>query len=300
VVIDLHAHLLPGLDDGPRSIEQSLALCRALLDQGVTCAVATPHMFDGVYEVPREAVYDGVRALAARLAQAGVPLRVLPGADIRVDGRVLEAARAGELVCLGGRAPPPEQYVLLELPADLIPPGFDWFLDELGRAGYAPVLSHPERSAVFQGDRAALEEFCDAGMLVQVSVGSLTGDFGRRARASAREMLRRGLVHVLASDCHDLKRRPPRLAEGLAEAARLIGPGAARALVEANPAAILAGEPLPFGEPAARGKKDTRCRFPGGPEEPALSSAKGCCAETTPGVFFATPAAAVAAQGAET
>jgi protein-tyrosine phosphatase len=291
-VIDLHAHLLPGLDDGPRSIEQSLALARALVRQGVACAVATPHMFDGVYEVAPEAVYDGVRALAARLAQAGVPLRVLPGADIRVDGRVLEAARTGELVCLGGHAPPPERYVLLELPADLIPPGFDWFLGELGRAGYAPVLSHPERSAVFQGDLRALEDLSGAGVLVQVSAGSLTGDFGRRARAAARDMLRRGLAHALASDCHDLKRRPPRLAEGLAEAARFMGPEAARALVEANPAAILAGEPLPFGEPAARDEKDTRCRFPGGPE--------GCCAETTPGVFFATPAAAAAAQRAET
>jgi protein-tyrosine phosphatase len=244
-VIDLHAHILPALDDGPRSMGESVALCRALVEGGVVCAVATPHMFDGVFDVPPEAVYGAVRALAARLAAEGVPLRVLPGADVRADVRVLDAARAGALVCMGRR------YVLLELPGDLVPPGFDWFLFELGRAGYTAVLTHPERCGAVQADLAVLEDLVDGGVLVQVSASGLTGDFGRRVRGAARRMLRRGLVHCLASDCHDLRRRPPRLAEAVAEAARIVGPEAAGALVEANPAAILAGEPLPCGEPAA-------------------------------------------------
>ena len=346
-MIDLHAHILPALDDGPRSMGESVALCRALVEGGVVCAVATPHMFDGVFDVPPEAVYGAVRALAARLAAEGVPLRVLPGADVRADVRVLDAARAGTLVWLGedrgsfaqyctrstwgwagalpshpqdlprsgrqhghkkgdtpkgvvhavwhrrgarvasqrcpilrggmeeytdhagggkaqnpgvwGGAPgvpenvpgPFFRYVLLELPGDLVPPGFDWFLFELGRAGYTAVLTHPERCGAVQADLAVLEDLVDGGVLVQVSASGLTGDFGRRVRGAARRMLRRGLVHCLASDCHDLRRRPPRLAEAVAEAARIVGPEAAGALVEANPAAILAGEPLPCGEPAA-------------------------------------------------
>lgn len=239
-MIDLHAHILPGLDDGPATMDESLDLCRLLLREGVTNVVATPHMFDGVHEVPPEAIREGVLRLRRELAAANLPLHVLPGADIRIDPRALEAARAGRLMTFGAR----QAYAILEFPPDVIPPGVERFLFDLWMAGVTPLLSHPERSEEMQRGLGLLRRLVEKGCLVQVSAPSLTGGFGKNVLRMARRMVREGLVHVLASDCHGVRRRPPRLQEAFQEVAVLVGPAEAEAMVAGRPSAILAGDTL--------------------------------------------------------
>ncbi len=272
-MIDLHAHILPGLDDGPETMDESVELCRLLLCDGVTHVVATPHMFDGVHEVRPEAVRVGVDRLRRELAAAELPLHVLPGADIRIDPRVLDAARSGRLLAFGAR----QAYAILEFPPDVIPPGVERFLFDLWMAGVTPILSHPERSAETQRGFGLLRRLTQAGYLVQVSAPSLTGEFGRTVLRTARRMLREGLVHVLASDCHGVRRRPPRLRQAFNEAAALVGPAEAEAMVAGRPSAVLAGDPL--GRPSdtdAGGEPDADLFLVGGPGadrlEPAVSA----------------------------
>jgi len=245
-VIDLHAHILPGLDDGPQTTAESVALCEALVAEGVTHAVATPHMFDGVYEVPCEAVHQGVQDLRGELKEAGVPLHILPGAEIHVDSRVLAAARSGLLISIGAG----ERYVLIELPADILPPRLEWFLFELQMAGLTPILTHPELNADIQARLGVLEHLIHLGCLVQVSAPSLLGVFGARPVATARRMLRHGMAHLLSSDCHDPVHRPPRMRAALAEAASVVGVARAEMLVGGRAAAVLAGDRIEVEEPA--------------------------------------------------
>jgi len=239
-VIDLHAHILPGLDDGPRTMAESVALAEVLLAEGVTHAVAAPHMFDGVYEVPCDAVTAGVRDLRTQLARRGLPLHILPGADVRVDPRVLEAARSGQLLSIGAG----ERYLLLELPDDILPPRLEQFLFDLQMAGLGPILTHPERNREVQARPGLLENLIHLGCFVQVSAQSLMGVFGQRTREAACRIIAYRLAHLLASDCHDLVRRPPRMREALAVAASLVGVAEAEAMVCGRPAAILAGDRL--------------------------------------------------------
>ncbi len=245
-MIDLHSHILPGLDDGPRTMTESVALCKALVAEGVTHAVATPHMFDGVHDVSCEAVYQGVQDLRSELKEAGLPLHILPGAEIRVDPRVLEAAQSGLLISIGAG----ERYVLIELPTDIVPPRFDWFLFELQMTGLTPILTHPELNAEIQARLGVLENLIHLGCLVQMSAPSLLGTFGGRPVATARRMLRHGMAHLLSSDCHDLVHRPPRMRAALAEAASVVGVARAEMMVGGRAAAVLAGDRIDVDEPA--------------------------------------------------
>lgn len=254
-MIDLHCHLLPGIDDGPGVMDESVAMARAFVEAGTSTVAVTPHVSWDHPHVTAETISEGVRALRAALDAEGVPLEVVPGAEIALS-------RAGDLgddalrALTLGDGP----WLLVEPPFSPSLAGIEAVIDSLLLGGHRLLLAHPERSPSLARDPERLRPYVDAGMLCQITAGSLTGDFGRTVQKAARHMVDGGLAHVLASDAHDAVRRAPGLTDG---AATLHDPDLAAWLTTAVPAAILAGGPIPERpEPATprRGGLLTRLR----------------------------------------
>ncbi|MHB8531125.1 MAG: tyrosine-protein phosphatase [Solirubrobacteraceae bacterium] len=235
-MIDLHCHVLPGIDDGPASIEGSLALARAAAAAGIATLVATPHI-DAKSGNDAARVAHLVALVNERLLAEGIPVEVLPGGEIAAthlpELPAAELARLG----LGGSS-----ALLIEFPFSPVIHGLPEALGELRHAGHRIVLAHPERCPAFHGDRRTLHSLADAGVLMSVTAGSLIGRFGSQVRKVALELAREGLMHNVTSDAHDHARRRPGLREELL-AAKL--GELAEWLTELVPAAILADAPIP-------------------------------------------------------
>lgn len=214
-MIDLHCHVLPGLDDGPPTLAASVELCRAMAETGITVAVATPHVSaDWPLNTP-PVIAATCQWLSDVLAREAVPLSIVAGAEVAMG----TAARLDDDQLFGlhlGDGP----WVLIECPAVPSAVGFDRILYRLQERGHRIVLGHPERCPAFQRDPGALLGFLQTGMLCSVTSGSLTGRFGRAAQRLALRLERDGLIHNVASDAHNTSRRPPWLSQDL-QAARL-------------------------------------------------------------------------------
>jgi protein-tyrosine phosphatase len=232
-VIDLHCHVLAGIDDGPETIEGSLALARAASERGTRTIVATPHV-SWRYDNDPQTIAALVEQTNAQLVQAGVELDVVAGAEIAIT-RAVELDRETIAALTLGRSP----WLLIEFPFSSVSPGLDELVHELEDQGHRIVLAHVERCPAFQRDPSMLESLVRGGALASVTAGSLIGSFGGTARRFALELLEAELVHNVASDAHDAEKRPPGIGDELDQA----GFGAlAEWLTELVPAAILAGE----------------------------------------------------------
>lgn len=237
-MIDLHSHILPGIDDGARTLEDSVELCRAAARDGVTTIVATPHIREGRWDNRRSGIASRVDELRAELARRGVPLEVVLGAEVYFACGVLEALQEGAFPTYAdGR-----RYFLFELPNHFIARQVQDLIFECRTAGITPVVAHPERNPQLMASPELLEEVARMGVLFQVTAMSVTGRFGREARKGADQLLARGLVHVVASDAHNASSRPAVLSEAYARVASTWGEERARELFVANPARVLAGE----------------------------------------------------------
>jgi protein-tyrosine phosphatase len=236
-LIDLHSHILPGLDDGSRTVEDARELARLAGEDGVTAIAATPHV-RGDYPTRPEEMERGVLGLREDFAEQGIQVEVLHGGEIDLgmlgsldddDLRRFSLARS-------------ERYVLLEFPYTGWPSGLEETVYGLGLRGFVAVIGHPERNREVQADPGRLAEAVRLGALVQVTAASVDGRIGRSSQKAADWLLQRGLVHVLASDAHT----PDIRAAGLAAAAEAVGDDrlAAYLTVEA-PTAIVASEPVP-------------------------------------------------------
>lgn len=235
-MIDLHCHVLPGIDDGPRTIEGSLELAHAAAAAGITTVVATPHV-SMRYPNRASAIAGRVEELIARLAQEGMALEVLAGAEIAMTQMVdIQADELNDLELGGGG------WLLVEPPFATGPADLDSILQGLERRGHRILLAHPERCSAFHRDPAMLERIVQRGVLVSVTAGSLVGRFGDPVRRFALELAQAGLVHNVVSDAHDHLHRPPGMTDALARAG--LTPLAGW-LTEEVPAAILAGTEIP-------------------------------------------------------
>jgi protein-tyrosine phosphatase len=241
-VIDLHAHLLPGLDDGPASLAASVEMARAARDAGIRTVACTPHMSERHPTEPA-AVHDGVRLLAEALGAADVPLEVVPGAEIALP----YLARLGDeelrMASLGGGG----RWLLLEMPFQGWPLTLPQLLADLEIRGYGAIIAHPERAEAIQRAPDRMRDLVGRGALVQLTAGSFLGDHGPGARRAALMLLAGGVAHFLASDAHSAGPwRPPELEEGLQAAADGIDvhPQTLRWMVEDGPAAVLEGRPV--------------------------------------------------------
>jgi protein-tyrosine phosphatase len=235
-VIDLHTHVLPGIDDGPDTIEGSLALARAAAASGTRVMVATPHV-NWHHHNDAATIARHVDQLNERLALEGIALEIRPGAEIAMTRAEEIGEQELERLRIGGGP-----WILLEPPFTPIVTGLDGVVATLQRAGHRVVLAHPERCPALHRDPQMVESLVRSGVLTSVTAGSLVGRFGGEVRRFARRLVDQGLVHNVASDAHDAIKRPPGMAAELADA----GYGAlADWLTRAVPAAILSGEEIP-------------------------------------------------------
>jgi protein-tyrosine phosphatase len=236
-LIDLHTHILPGVDDGVKTEDEAVEFARVAVEDGVRQLVATPHCKEGFFVNERDRVLAGVARLTERLRLEDVPLEILPGAEVHLAPDLLERVRDGRALTLADNG----RTLLLELSTVHDPPDLESSVRSLIQAGIQVLLAHPERIRYFQDDLSRYETLVRLGAYGQVTTGSVLGVFGEAAREASEILLRRGLLHVLASDAHNLRGRPPRLAEALDVVAEQVGEAEALKMVIDRPLALLAG-----------------------------------------------------------
>ena len=239
-MIDLHCHILPGVDDGAKTIEESIQMARMAALTGTKTIVATPHMLHPQFHVPGPLARQKHAELVAALAAAEVPIEIVLAGEIHWSAEVERLLGTGELLplCTARR------YILFELPYSNVPHAFRDVVFQLQMAGIFPVLAHPERIAELQASPDKIIAFRDAGVLMQITGASLTADSDRRVRKTAERWLEMGLVDLVASDGHNTVRRPPTL-DGAARAIRRkCDADVEDWLTREVPRRILAGEPV--------------------------------------------------------
>jgi protein-tyrosine phosphatase len=250
-LIDLHCHILPGLDDGSGSAEESLAMARLALQDGIHTIVATPHALDGVYNLTPAEITGGVASFQTLLLTRGLDLRICVGADVHLSPGIADRIKTGAVGTINNTG----KYFLLELPPQTIPSGVKEEIFSLKVQGITPIITHPERHPAILREMNLLYDFIAMGALSQITAMSLTGEFGEGVQRGSQELLKHRLVHVIASDAHSADTRPPLLSRAVNEAAELTGSESfAVSLVKNIPAKILAGEPVEIPEPMRFGR----------------------------------------------
>jgi protein-tyrosine phosphatase len=235
--VDIHCHCLPGVDDGPATISESLSLCRALVDDGVTTVVATPHQL-GRFSERNEAehIRERVTALNEQVESNGIGLNIVPGGDVRVDERICQLIEADRILTLadGGK------YILLELPHEIFI-DIEPLLVGLSTLGIRAIISHPERHPIIAGQPSVLLRWLAQSAHIQVTCASLLGDFGAAAQQAAWHFLTLGWVCFVATDAHDLDGRRPRMKAAYDQIRAKLGDGTARRVCIENPLRVLEG-----------------------------------------------------------
>lgn len=206
-MFDLHCHILPGVDDGPETLEQSVAMARMAAADGVRTIVATPHLDEQYRHPAPELIRELVGRLNDRLRAEGVPLQVLPGAEVRTSPELLEHFAAGQIMTVADRG----RFLLLELPTAGHAVYAPQLFFRLQLAGVTPIIAHAERVALFRAEPHRLQELRDRNIRIQINAESLAGQGGRALRNQALRLVRSGLADVIASDGHNLTTRRPLL-----------------------------------------------------------------------------------------
>ncbi len=237
-MIDIHCHLLPGIDDGPADAKAALALAQALVSDGITQVVMTPHVFPGRFENRRSSIVDEQQAFLALMQETGLKLDILWAGEVRLTPEVLDLLVIDELPFLGRTGN--LRNLLLEMPDGQVPLGALNFVRHLLAARIRPVIAHPERNRGVMDKIDRLEPLLDAGCVAQVTAGSLVGQFGVRAQEVAIELLQRGWVEAIASDAHNLTGRRPRMVDAAAWLTQHFGAAKAHQLTVLGPASLCA------------------------------------------------------------
>jgi len=257
-MVDIHSHILPEIDDGSHSLDESIEMCRASADDGVSVMVATPHAHDGVHTTHDPAfLLQKVNELNERLG--GKPKIVL-GCELRFTHEIVKQ------LCETHSAPTIAggPYALVEFPHAVVPPGSEHPLFELMGNKITPIIAHPERNMMLMSEPARFYELVSAGALGQLDTGSITGQFGKTVQNAARVMLENGMIHFIASDCHNTRNRRAGLSVAVAATADIIGEEYARAIAQDNPAAVVGGKPIPTRPMATIPQKKKKWFFFGG------------------------------------
>ena len=235
-MVDIHCHILPGIDDGSKSWETTEAMCQIAAEDGITHIVCSPHANDE-YKYDRSKNEELASQLRERM---GNTMRFSLGCDFHFSFENIQAALANpaKFIIQG------TDYLLVEFSDYAISPGTEDALLRFRAMGITPIITHPERNALLRQRPDAIAEWVEAGARVQVTAQSLLGDFGRRACDFCKLLLDRRLVHFVASDAHDWQRRPPLLDRACHWVAEEYGDALAEALFVTNPRAVLSGIPL--------------------------------------------------------
>ena len=238
-MIDLHCHILPGIDDGSVDLDMSLEMARMSVADGVHTLACTPHIYPGLYENTSAVIRAGVDALQIELDKREIQLRLVVGADVHLEPALSASIRDGRIPTLAD-----SRYLLLEPPHHVAPPRFEESVFELMAAGYVPVITHPERLSWIEHHYPVFKRLVERGVWMQLTAASVAGRFGRRALYWSERMLDDGCVHILATDAHHPGRRPPILALGRDAAAKRVGDAEATHLVITRPQGIVDNYPV--------------------------------------------------------
>jgi protein-tyrosine phosphatase len=243
-MIDTHNHLLPGIDDGAKDIEETLEMCRMAFDDGIQIIVATPHSFDGKFLNRADTVRSQVRDLNTKLGTIGLDVTIMPGMEVRIAANLPQLLADGQILTLNEG-----KYVLMEFHHSQIPIGFENLARAIASLGFFVVLGHPEKNPIIQSTPEylfkLLKHFRPWELVVQVSADSLTGENGSSARRTVTTLLKHNLAHMIATDAHSSSRRVPRLSAAVKVASRLVGRENAVKMVQEIPRAVLEGGIFP-------------------------------------------------------
>ncbi|WP_226703235.1 tyrosine-protein phosphatase [Microbulbifer elongatus] len=239
-MIDLHCHLLPGVDDGAKDLQQALTLAQMSVAQGVTHAVMTPHIHVGRYQNDYSSIERAFLDLRDALSVARIPLRIGFAAEVRIGGEIPVMIRDRRIPFLGTWEG--MRVLLLELPYHTVPPEAEHFVTWLIKNNIRPLIAHPERNKGILRDFNRIFSLARLGCLFQITAGSVTGAFGEPVQRCAEKLLKTELVTVMATDTHHPVRRPPILGDGRRAAEKILGESSAWDLVLNNPGRIAAGQ----------------------------------------------------------
>ncbi|OAT85288.1 tyrosine-protein phosphatase [Desulfotomaculum copahuensis] len=240
-MIDFHAHLLPGLDDGAAFPDESLLMARRAVAGGITAVLLTPHYIQFRYHNTRRRVLEHTGTLRAQLDRAGIPLAVFPAVEAQLFPGLPELIRKGEVLTVNDQG----RHILVELPFLGQLAEMEKVLEEILLLGIRPVIAHPERHRGVQREPGWLAGLEEKGMLVQLNAGSLCGEYGEAERKLACQLIKLGRVHFIGSDAHCAYRRPLSLAGALEWMRAHLAPEIQRLILQVNPQAVLAGREIP-------------------------------------------------------
>lgn len=238
-MIDLHCHILPGIDDGPENLAKSIDMAHAAVEQGITHILCTPHHKNGHYNNPASKVIAAVNSFQQELNQRGIGLSLFEGQEVRLSGELLEDIHHGELLFTDLS----NHYLLIEFPTLEVPAYADQLLFQLIEHGYTPVIVHPERNAVFSKDPNRLLPYLEMGVLTQLTAPSIVGFFGRKVQKAAKTMLANQLGFMVASDAHSVEHRGFYLREAYQEIEKKFGKERVREM-EQMTKDLLNGDPV--------------------------------------------------------
>lgn len=239
-MIDIHAHILPDVDDGPIDLEESLEMARAGWSEGIRTIIATPHLMTMPSQELVDRFAEVFGSLQERISADGPPVHLLLGSEIYFQPE-MDKVKDFPGLTLNGTG----KHLLMEFPMQGIPEGAEQVLTNLIMGGLIPIVAHPERNLSVLRDESILESIVRGGALIQVNAGSIEGEFGKQVKKTALSLLKREMVHFIGSDAHDAANRPVSLRKAVESAAEVIGREKALDLVTRNPAKILMGYPLP-------------------------------------------------------
>ena len=236
-MIDIHAHILPAIDDGPETLSESLQMVRVAVEDGIHTIIATPHCLNGVYFNRRQDILSACAEFNRALREHQISLTVLPGSEARLGPEVMGEIENSHLMTLNDTG----RYISLELPDQFIPQATASFVNLLKDRNITPVMSHPERNLAVQRNLSLLGDLVSAGALCQVTAGSLIGDFGQNIAKCCRKIIELNIAHFIASDAHSPAARPPILSKASEKLASLIGKTRAHQIMSEHPQALIEG-----------------------------------------------------------
>jgi protein-tyrosine phosphatase len=202
-MIDIHCHILPGVDDGARTLDDSIEMARVAVEHGIHTIVATPHHRNNNFENYREDILTKVEELNRSLEELSIPLIILPGQEIRIYGDLVTGILNQEILPINADTP----YLLIELPSSNVPNYTERLLYDLQLRGFIPIIAHPERNTEIISNPEKLYNLVNNGALSQITAASIMGKFGKKIEKFSKEILQANLTHFIASDAHNIKNR---------------------------------------------------------------------------------------------
>lgn len=210
-MIDLHCHILPGIDDGAQNMDESLHMARVAVSEGIHQIVATPHHQNGRYTNEKEDIMKRVEILNQKLDQEKIPLKILPGQESRIYGEIIQDYLLNKVLTLNNTT----KYLFIEFPSNHVPRFTEQLLFNIQSEGITPIIVHPERNSRLLADPDILYNLVAKGALTQVTAASLTGQFGKKIKKFSFQLIESNLTHIIASDAHNTSSRRFCMAEAM-------------------------------------------------------------------------------------